>query len=71
MIVTDNSETINMRFIDFLTLKGNVIIIHVKYEDKVAQKTFPTEEAAKAEFDKLSIALEHYLIVKSGKPRHT
>jgi len=69
MIVTDNAENIGLRYVDFLTLKSNVIVIHMKYEEKTATKTFPSEEAAKAEFDKLSKAIENYVIVKSGKPR--
>jgi len=69
LISTDTARKLELRTINFVSLKGKVIEIYLKHEDKPATKTYDTEDTAKAEFDKLSRIVENYIIVKSGKPR--
>jgi len=68
MILDDNSREISMRKIDYISLNDNKIVFHIKSIEKEQVKTYSSAEAAKEEFDMLSRRIEHYMLVKSGKP---
>lgn len=68
MITDDNSQEISVRRIDFISLMENKIVFHLKSSQTKQIKTYNSVDEAKEEFAKLSRRIEHYHIVKSGRP---
>jgi hypothetical protein len=68
MIIDDDSQEISVRRIDFISLMDNKIIFHLKSTQTKQVKTYNSVDEAKEEFAKLSRRIEHYHIVKSGRP---